>query len=155
ALPQQIRLQWGDRAILLCHGSPDQVNEFVWETTASDRQLQTYLKRFEVDGICATHSGLPWMRTVSLGDRSGFWFNVGVLGRPANNGRRCVYYGVLERGSDGIQPRLVPLDYDVSAVTAAMRAEKLPEEFAESLETGIWTTCSEILPASEQQVCPV
>ena len=45
----------------------------------------------------------------------------------------------------------MPLDYDVQATATAMRAEGLPEEFVESLETGIWTTCAAILPAAERQ----
>jgi hypothetical protein len=42
------------------------------------------------------------------------------------------------------------LSYNVAAVTAAMAAEGLPAEFAESLETGLWTTCAEILPPAER-----
>ncbi|MEO0534268.1 MAG: metallophosphoesterase [Cyanobacteria bacterium P01_A01_bin.123] len=153
-LPQQMRIAWGDRSVLLCHGSPDRVNEFVWETETSDEQICDYLLRYGVDGICVTHSGLPWVRQVVQADgRLGFWFNVGVLGRPANNGQRHVHYGLLERRDTEILPRLMTLDYDVSAVATAMRAEGLPEEFAESLETGIWTTCAEILPPTEQAAC--
>jgi hypothetical protein len=44
---------------------------------------------------------------------------------------------------------LVPLDYDPTPVAAAMRAECLPEAFAESLLTGLWTTCSAVLPPRE------
>jgi hypothetical protein len=31
-----------------------------------------------------------------------------------------------------------------------MRAENLPEEFVETVLTGWWTTCLEILPAKER-----
>jgi len=31
-----------------------------------------------------------------------------------------------------------------------MRAERLPDEFIETIETGWWTTCLEILPARER-----
>ena len=156
SLPTQLLIEWGDRRILLCHGSPDQVNEFVWETQTSDARICEYLQRYNVDGICVTHSGLPWIRSVTQANgRAGFWFNVGVLGRPANNGKRHVYYGLLEQTKTGITPRLIPLNYDVAAVAATMRTEGLPEEFAESLETGVWTTCAEILPPTEQGACAV
>ncbi|EKV01642.1 hypothetical protein Lepto7375DRAFT_3817 [Leptolyngbya sp. PCC 7375] len=39
-------------------------------------------------------------------------------------------------------------------VTQAMRSERLPQEFSDSLEQGIWTTCAEILPAAEKAVRP-
>jgi len=35
-------------------------------------------------------------------------------------------------------------------MAAEVRAEGLPEEFAETLLTGWWTTCLEILPARER-----
>ncbi|MFG6097398.1 hypothetical protein SPB21_19195 [Leptothoe sp. ISB3NOV94-8A] len=38
------------------------------------------------------------------------------------------------------------------AVTQAMRSEGLPQDFSDSLEQGIWTTCTEILPAAEKAV---
>ena len=32
-----------------------------------------------------------------------------------------------------------------------MRAERLPEEFVETVLTGWWTTCLEVLPAKERR----
>ncbi|MEA5466781.1 metallophosphoesterase family protein [Leptothoe sp. PORK10 BA2] len=159
-LPELIILEWRGRNVLLCHGSPDVVNEFVWATETDDAQIQAFLTRYAVDGICATHTGLPWVRNVPRpGDRpnehpDGFWFNVGVLGRPAHEGKRHVYYGYLNfpQGAAGPTPELVPLTYDIDTVTAAMRSEGLPEEFIASLEQGVWTTCAEILPPAEKSV---
>lgn len=149
-LPQLIRLQWRDRSLLLCHGSPDQVNAFVWDSATSDQQIESWLEQYQVNGICATHSGIPWVRPVS----NGFWCNVGVLGRPAHEGIPQVYYSLLlfPEVVTQIQPTLVPLVYDYAPVVAAMRAEGLPPEFIESLQTGIWTTCAEILPELEKRV---
>lgn len=148
-LPEQLVLEWCDRKILLCHGSPSQVNEFVWESETPDERIEALLDQHQVDGICATHTGLPWVRTVAGGR---FWFNVGVLGRPAHEGRPQVYYGLLHHRQGQLVPELVPLSYDVAAVTAAMAAAGLPQEFIESLEQGVWTTCAEILPAAEKSV---
>jgi hypothetical protein len=44
----------------------------------------------------------------------------------------------------------IPIEYDHHALAQEMRAEKLPEEFIETIETGWWTTCLEILPARER-----
>ena len=153
-LPKLIVLTWRDCRILMCHGSPDVVNEFLWETETQDTQIRDFLARHRVDGICATHTGLPWMR--KLQQPSGFWFNVGVLGRPAHEGRTHVYYGCLQfpKTAKLPIPELIPLTYDVSSVTQVMRSEGLPQEFIDSLEQGIWTTCSEILPTAEKTVKP-
>ncbi|MEL6161434.1 MAG: metallophosphoesterase [Cyanobacteria bacterium J06623_5] len=158
-LPTLIQLQWRDRNILLCHGSPDKVNEFVWESETDDAKILDYLQRYGVEGICATHSGLPWLRQVARPSAThqtsnlGFWFNVGVLGRPANTGNPAVTYGLLSWPDlvSAPKPHLQSMTYDVSATVSAMRREGLPEAFIESLETGIWTTCAEILPTAERR----
>lgn len=147
-LPHQIRLQWGNLSLLLCHGSPDTINEFVWDSTTSDDWLEAQLAKHRVQAICATHSGIPWIREVS----NGFWFNVGVLGRPAHDGEQHVYYGNLYQREGRLYPELVPLTYDVERVVAAMAAAGLPSEFQASLQQGIWTTCAAILPEAEQQI---
>ena len=161
SLPKLIELHWRDRKVLLCHGSPDQVNEFVWQSETGDTQILDYLNRYGVDGICGTHSGIPWMRQVTPLEQSedqseGFWLNVGVLGRPANTGEQSVNYALLRwpQGESMIQPQIESLDYDVAATASVMREEGLPEEFVQSLETGIWTTCAAILPEAEREVMP-
>jgi hypothetical protein len=57
---------------------------------------------------------------------------------------------VLEAAADGLRVRLETLDYDHQALAREMRAEELPEEFIETILTGWWTTCLEILPAKER-----
>ncbi len=79
--------------------------------------------------------------------------NVGALGRPANDGRTEVWYALLRPGADGGPPEaeLVPVAYDHEALAGEMRAEGLPEEFVETILTGWWTTCLEVLPAAERR----
>lgn len=145
-LPPRRLLRWRGTRILLVHGSPDAVNEFVWESECDDAAIDAWLEREAVDGICATHSGIPWIRRTSRG----FWCNVGVLGRPAHDGTPRVGYALLRHEGGAVVPSLVPLDYDVARVAAAMRAAGLPEAFPASLETGLWTTCYNILPPAER-----
>jgi acyl dehydratase len=78
--------------------------------------------------------------------------NVGVIGRPANDGKTNVWYAVLEERTTGLSVDLVPLHYDHSALAAEMRQEELPEEFVQTILSGWWTTCLEILPARERQL---
>lgn len=149
-LPEQILLRWRGVSILLCHGSPDAMNGFVWNSETGDATIDAWLARDDATGICATHSGIPWIRATACG----FWCNVGVLGRPAHDGTPRVGYAVLRfpRGATAPVPELVPLDYDPAPVAAAMRAEGLPGAFAESLEHGLWTTCAAIMPPAERIV---
>jgi hypothetical protein len=96
--------------------------------------------------LLCTHTGLHWQRELPSGKRV---VNVGALGRPANDGRTCVWYALLD--TDAREPfRFVPVEYDHHRLGREMREERLPEEFVETVLTGWWTTCLEILPAKER-----
>ena len=148
-LPKQLTVTLGSHTILLCHGSPRQVNEFLWESTTSTHFLDSLVELAQVDVLCATHTGLKWRRQLSLAK----WFvNVGVLGRPENDGRTNVWYTLLTTDTCGeLQIEFVPLEYDYQRLADEMRAEKLPEEFVETILTGWWTTCLEVLPGKERK----
>jgi hypothetical protein len=45
---------------------------------------------------------------------------------------------------------LVPVAYDWRRLAREMRDEGICAEFVETIETGWWTTCLEILPARER-----
>jgi hypothetical protein len=76
--------------------------------------------------------------------------NVGVLGRPENDGRTNVWYAILT-AAPLLQVEYVPVEYDHRRLAAEMRAERLPEEFVETILSGWWTTCLEVLPAKERR----
>jgi predicted phosphodiesterase len=144
ALPREQRLDVGSRRVLCCHGSPRQMNEFLWESTSPTHLLEKLCDDFAADVIVATHTGLPWTRTLSRGRQ---FINCGVLGRPANDGTRQVGYTVLDAARG---PQYVRLDYDHEALAREMESEALPVPFIETIRTGWWTTCLEILPAKER-----
>lgn len=148
-LPAMRKLELGPLRLLLCHGSPRKVNEFLWESTTSTAFLEYLLDRYEADVIAATHTGIKWQRT--LGKNRAF-VNVGVLGRPENDGTTDVWYTLLEYNQEtGLQIEFLPVDYDHVRLATEMRKEGLPEEFVETVMTGWWTTCLEILPSKERR----
>ena len=74
-----------------------------------------------------------------------------MIGRPANDGQTNVWYAILDQRHDAPpQVEIVPLAYDHLALADEMRQEALPEEFVETILSGWWTTCLEILPARER-----
>ncbi|MEA3187033.1 MAG: hypothetical protein QOD99_863 [Chthoniobacter sp.] len=146
-LPCEIRLELGGKRVLLCHGSPRQTNEFVWETTSSSSFLERLCAEHDVDVVVGTHSGLHWQRALANGKQ---WINCGVIGRPANDGATNVWYAILSGNGVDVDVEFVPLAFDHAQLAAEMRAEKLPEEFVQTIETGWWTTCLEVLPMKER-----
>lgn len=146
-LPAQIRLTVGGRRALLCHGSPRRINEFLWHSMTPVPFIQELLRRHDTDLVCCTHTGLHWRRFVEPGRGI---VNVGALGRPANDGRTQVWFAILSGDGGQIEAEFVPVDYDHALLAREMDAEGLPPEFTETIRTGWWTTCLEILPAKER-----
>jgi predicted phosphodiesterase len=146
-LPVQRRLRLGRYRVLMCHGSPRKMNEFLWESTTPTHFLEQLCETHEADVILATHTGIKWHRRLS-GDRH--FVNVGVLGRPENDGRTNVWYTVLEARPE-LAVEFVPVAYDHERLAREMREERLPEEFVQTVLTGWWTTCLEVLPAKERR----
>ncbi len=145
--PLRRRVRVGERELLLVHGSPRRINEFLFASTSPVPFLEVLCEEQRCDGFLCTHTGLPWHRPLPSGRDV---VNVGVIGRPANDGRTDVWYALVEARDDALRVELLPLDYDHQTLAREMRAEELPEEFVETILTGWWTTCLEILPAKER-----
>jgi len=178
-LPEHRRIELGGREVLMCHGSPRRMNEFLWESTSSTQFLDWLAREHGADVVLCTHTGIHWKRRLP---RAGWFVNVGCMGRPANDGRTDVWYTLLtvgdgggeadapaaerRRGNGGPEPgatedppsdegalqvEFVPVSYDHRALAEEMRREELPEAFVETILTGWWTTCLEVLPAKERR----
>jgi hypothetical protein len=147
-LPTRRRVRVGGQELLLVHGSPRRVNEFLFESTTPSPFLETLLDQERCDAMLCTHTGLHWQRTLPSGRQA---INVGVIGRPANDGATHVWYTLLDEHEGQLRAELVPLEYDHLALADEMRQEELPAEFIETILTGWWTTCLEVLPAKERE----
>jgi predicted phosphodiesterase len=148
ALPPCVELEVDGKRLVLVHGSPRQQNEFLWETTTPDAFLEHLCDQTGADVLLCTHTGIHWQRALPSGRRV---VNVGALGRPANDGRTYVWYAFLDTEDRANPFRFVPLIYDHLRLAREMREQRLPEEFVETVLTGWWTTCLEILPAKERR----
>ena len=145
-LPEQARVDAAGRRVLLCHGSPRRVNEFLWESDCSDEFLEWLCDAHATDVIACSHTGLHWHRALPSGRHV---VNVGAIGRPANDGRTEVWYAVLDL-DDVVTCAFRPVAYDHAALAREMEEEGLPDEFVETIRTGWWTTCLENMPARER-----
>ena len=146
-LPTERRLGVDGVSIHLVHGSPLAINDFFWESLDDD-ELAMRVRASGADVLLCTHTGIPWVRR--LGEEEVTVVNVGTVGRPANDGRTSTWYSLVDVVQGSASVELVSLDYDWRAQAASMRAANLPEAFVETIETGWWTTCLEVVPAPER-----
>jgi len=147
ALPDHFRFTLGGLRVLCCHGSPRQMNEFLWESTTPTHFLSKLTRDHDCDVLIGTHTGIHWQR--QLGP-SAWYVNVGAVGRPANDGHPHVWYAMLGARDRVLDVEFVPVAYDHGALANEMRDERLPAEFIETIRTGWWTTCLEVLPQRER-----
>ena len=148
ALPESHRLELGPLKVLLSHGSPRKMNEFLWESTTSTQFLEHLAAEYQTDLMLTTHTGYKWHRPLS---QNRHLINVGVLGRPENDGQTNVWYTLLEHNRSGLKVDFIPVVYDHQELANEMKQEQLPEEFIRTIQTGWWTTCLEILPSKERR----
>jgi predicted phosphodiesterase len=144
-LPRELRFTADGKRFLLVHGSPRRINEFLWRSTSPQPFLEKLCRDHEADVIVCTHTGMHWHQAVGEGRHV---INAGVIGRPANDGRTNVWYTIVDTRDMNVE--FVPVHYDHLRLAEEMRAEKLPDEFVETILTGWWTTCLEILPPKER-----
>jgi uncharacterized Fe-S cluster-containing radical SAM superfamily protein/predicted phosphodiesterase len=146
ALPRQTILRLGRRRLAVLHGAPSRINRFLFASDP-DEVFAQELDLAGVDGVIAGHSGLPFTRFLQDGR---IWHNAGAIGMPANDGTPRGWYSIIEadEGED-LSFTSHHLAYDHNAAAAAMRRARLPEEYAQALETGIWPNL-DILPHQER-----
>ena len=126
-LAHEIRFGADGRRVLLVHGSPRKINEYLFE----DRPLASFQRlaaSSNADIIVYGHTHKPYTKLVD----DVLFVNVGSVGKPKDGDRRACYaiLDTLARAAE-----FVRVEYDLARVTNAIRASELPPEFATDLET--------------------
>jgi len=125
-LAHEIRFETDGRRVLLVHGSPRKINEYLYE----DRPLSSFQRiaaSSNADIIVYGHTHKPYTKLVD----GVLFVNVGSVGKPKDGDSRACY-AVLDTSSIAVQ--FVRVEYDLAKVTAAIRRSELPHEFATDLE---------------------
>ena len=135
--------------LLLCHGSPDQTNEFLYESELDNDRLEQWLEQYDAVGLLCTHTGLPWVRELTSGR---FAANVGVIGKPDHDGDPAVHYAIVANaGGQQPSPIIQRVAYDHQRWIAQLESETVPPILVQPLKTGRWTTGVNSLPDTERK----
>lgn len=126
SLPEQIRLGDERPSLLLVHGSPRRINEYLHEDRP-DATFERIAKVAECDILLFGHTHIPYQKHVA----STLFVNIGSVGRPKDGDPRACYVIV-----DGNHIEFRRVGYDVEAAAQAIRATDLPEYYADELLAG-------------------
>ena len=131
-LPSTMPLQLGDYRILLVHGSPRRVNEYLNEDRP-EASMERIMDGAGVDMLVCGHTHLQYHRVLASGRQV---INAGSVGKPKDGDPRAGYV-VLSLAEDGrLQASFKRVDYDVEAAAQAIEAVEMPDEFATMLRIG-------------------
>lgn len=131
ALPMQIPLLLGDLRVMLVHGSPRRVNEYLF-ADRPDSSLERLLDLVEVDVLICGHTHIPYHRVLPSGRQV---INAGSVGKPKDGDPRACYV-VLQAESDKLSVEFRRVDYDIERAAQAIEASEMPHEYAQMLRDG-------------------
>jgi predicted phosphodiesterase len=130
-LVDKIPLQMGELKVVLVHGSPRKVNEYLYEDRP-EASLERLLDMVEADVLVCGHTHLPYHRVLGSGRHV---INAGSVGKPKDNNPQACYLTLAVEGK-ALSVDFIRVAYDVEQAAQAIEATDMPDEFAEMLRQG-------------------
>jgi putative phosphoesterase len=144
-LPSHIRLEYqlnNDKLnVLLVHGSPRKVNEYLFEDR-DEKSMLRIMEGADADVLCFGHTHQPYHRILQTGDCYRHAINIGSVGKPKDKDPRGGYVllNINENSSvkdkASIQAEFIRFDYNIEKAAKAVEDSPLPNEYADMLRNG-------------------
>jgi len=148
-LPAHIKIEFGlneDKLnLLLVHGSPRRINEYLFEDR-DEKSMLRIMEQADADILCFGHTHKPYHRILDSGAAGSHHFrhavNIGSVGKPKDGNPMGGYLvltinptsSVLDKES--IQVEFKRFHYDIEKAARAIETSPLPDDYATSLREG-------------------
>jgi putative phosphoesterase len=145
-LPAHIRVEFqlnNDKMnLLLVHGSPRRINEYLFEDR-EEKSLLRIMRDADADIMCFGHTHKPYHRILNdAEEHNRHAINIGSVGKPKDGDQRGCYV-LLTINSfsstsalESIGVQFIRFDYDIEKAAKAIEDSPLPNEYAEMLRRG-------------------
>ncbi len=130
-LGEHIELELGDLRVVLVHGSPRRVNEYLYEDRP-DSSFERLLDSVDADAMVCGHTHLPYHKVLPSGRHV---VNAGSVGKPKDGDPRACYVTLYGEGGE-FEVEFHRVEYDVERTATAIERSGIPSAFAEMLRTG-------------------
>lgn len=148
-LPAHIKVEFqlnNDKLnLLLVHGSPRRINEYLFEDR-EEKSLLRIIQDADADIMCFGHTHKPYHRILNSGTQDSLHFrhaiNIGSVGKPKdNNPKGCYVMLTISENSSianaqSITAEFIRFEYDTERAAKAVEDSPLPNEYAENLRRG-------------------
>ena len=145
-LPAHLRIEFqlnNDKLnLLLVHGSPRKINEYLFEDR-DEVSLLRIMEQADADIMCFGHTHKPYHRVVSslkFGQKSfRHAINIGSIGKPKDGNPQGGYVILTIKENSNIHDKdsitvdFIRFDYDIERAAQAIENSPLPEEYADML----------------------
>ncbi len=131
--------------LLLVHGSPRKINEYLFEDR-DEKSLLRIMEQANADIMCFGHTHKPYHRILSTEPAGQIHYrhaiNIGSVGKPKDgNPQGCYVMLTINPDSsitnkNAVQVQFIRFDYDVEKAAKAVEDSPLPNEYAEMLRGG-------------------
>lgn len=130
-LVRDIPLQLGEMRVLLAHGSPRRINEYLYEDRP-DSSLERIMDQAQADVLVVGHTHKPYHRVLPSGRHV---VNAGSVGKPKDSDPRACYI-VLSAQEEQLGVEFIRVPYDVERAARAIEATEMPDPYAQMLREG-------------------
>lgn len=147
-LPAHIRVDFQLNAdtlsLLLVHGSPRKINEYLFEDRP-EKSLLRIMEQANADIMCFGHTHKPYHKVLNSGSENSHFrhaINTGSVGKPKDGDQRgCYVILEIKENSTNINKEefrveFIKFDYDVEVAAKAIENSRLPNSYAENLRKG-------------------
>jgi putative phosphoesterase len=146
SLPSHIRVEYrisnNKINLLLVHGSPRRINEYLFEDR-EEKSMLRIMQDADADIMCFGHTHKPYHRVLS--SEPGKFIhavNIGSVGKPKDGDLRGCYaiLSIDENSSlenkDSVKVEFIRFEYDVEKAAKAVEESLLPDGYADMLRKG-------------------
>jgi predicted phosphodiesterase len=147
-LPAHIKVEFqlnNDKLnLLLVHGSPRRINEYLFEDR-EEKSMLRIMSDADADVMCFGHTHRPYHRILpSLPDNPPHYrhaINIGSVGKPKDEDPRgCYVLLYIDENSsiqkkESIRVEFIRFNYDVEKAAKAVESSPLPKTFANALRS--------------------
>lgn len=131
--------------LLLVHGSPRRINEYLFEDR-DEKSLLRIMETADADIMCFGHTHKPYYKVLSSFPdgvaRYHHAINIGSVGKPKDgNSKGCYVLLTINPQSsisdkESIQVEFIRFEYDIEKASKAIEESRLPNEYADMLRRG-------------------
>jgi len=129
-LDSQRRLTLGSFDVVLVHGSPRRINEYLYKDRA-DASFERMLDTVDADVLVCGHTHLPYHTELPSGRHV---INAGSVGKPKDGDPRACY--VTLAANDELAVTFHRVEYDIERAASAIEATDMPDPYADMLRAG-------------------